>query len=163
MEPPIKNIYMNQLNEVLEYLHNNNVEYVLYYSPEGFETVDKVVKQLNVDRDMILKTMVISSTKGLYTFLIRGGKRLDLDTVKLEIKDEKARLADKNELLNILGMPPGAISPIHPAIIDKTTIYLDLDSTIYDKVIVGGGTTYHVIKVSLNELIRILKPHYSTL
>lgn len=159
----IKNMYMNQLNEVLENLHDNKVEYSLYYSPDGFETVDKVVERLDVDRDMILKTMVISSGKGLYTFLIRGGKKLDLEAVRLEIKDEKARLAGKDELLNILGMPPGALSPLHPMIAEKTTIYLDLDSTAYDKVIVGGGTIYHVIKVSMDELIRVLKPHYSTL
>ncbi len=154
---------MKTLCEILENLHRNNIEYTLFYNPNGYESVDKVVEHLGVDRDMVLKTMIVKSGKGMYTFLIRGGKKLDLDIVRLEVKDEEARLAKKNELIEELGMPPGAISPLHPIITEKTTVYLDLDSTGYNEVIVGGGTTKHVIKISIDELVRLLKPFYSTL
>jgi len=157
------NIVMNTLHDILENLHNNKVKYTLYYNPDGFESVEKVVKHLSVDEDMVLKTMIVKSVKGFYTFLIRGGKKLDINIVRLEIQDEEARLAKKTELIEGLGMPPGAISPLHPIMTEKTTIYLDLDSTGYDEVIVGGGTLYHVIKISMDELVRILKPYYSTL
>ncbi len=154
---------MKTLYEILENLHNNNVKYTLYYNPDGFESVEKVVKHLGVDEDMVLKTMVVKSVKGFYTFLIRGGKRLDIETVRLEIQDDEARLAKRSELVEGLGMPPGAISPLHPIMTLKTIVYLDLDSTGYDEVIVGGGTLHHVIKISMDELVRLLKPYYSTL
>lgn len=154
---------MKTLFEILENLHRNNVKYTLYFNPDGFESVEKVVRYLGVDHDMVLKTMVVKSVEGFYTFLIRGGKRLNMDKVRLEIKDDNARLAKKDELVESLGMQPGAISPLHPIMTMKTTIYLDLDSTDYNEVIVGGGTLQHVIKISMDELVRILKPYYLTL
>lgn len=150
---------MNPLHEVIENLEKNKISYTLYYDPDGFESVKKVVEKLNVDEDMILKTMVVWSRKGLYTFLIRGGKKLNLEEVRLEIQDGEARLANKEEIVEVVNLVPGALSPLHPNI-KKTIVYIDLDSTGYNEVIVGGGTVNHVVKVTLDDIIKLLKPYY---
>ncbi len=148
--------------EILNRLEKEKIRYTLYYSPEGFESVEKVSKTLGVDPDKVLKTMIIYSKGRLYAFLIRGGKELDMETVRMEIQDEEARLAKPSEMREGIGMGPGEVSPLHPNL-EGIEVFLDVDSTIYNEVIVGGGTKYHVFEVSLDDLVRLLKPSYTSL
>ena len=150
---------MDNVNEILKILESNKVDYILYYSVKGFESVKKVVETLGVDMDMVIKTMIVYSKNKLYTFLVRGGKKLDMDVVRGELQDDDARLATPKEMKEYLGIEPGEASPFHPKVMELRT-YLDLDSTRYDRVIVGGGSKYHVIQVSLDDLVRVLKPFY---
>jgi len=83
--------------------------------------------------------MLIKSRDGIYAFLIRGGKELDMEVVRGELQDEEARLATPEEMRSVIGMGPGEVSPLHPSI-EGRRAYLDLDSTRYNHVIVGGGT-----------------------
>ena len=148
--------------EILKRLEAEEIPYTLYYDPRGFETVQKVVEYLGVDPDMVLKTMLIKSRDGIYAFLIRGGKELDMEVVRGELQDEEARLATPDEMRSMVGMGPGEVSPLHPNI-EGRRAYLDLDSTRYDHVIVGGGTPKHVFKISLDDLVRLLKPFYTSI
>jgi len=153
---------MSRHHEIIDRLEHERIRYTLYYSPEGFETVEKVCNTLSVEADQVLKTMIIFSRDKLFAFLVRGGKELDLDVVRMELQDEEARLARPDEMRGRIGMGPGEVSPLHPNL-DGIEIFLDVDSTSFDEVIVGGGTKNHVFKVSLDDIVRILKPSYTSI
>ena len=150
---------MDNVEEIRRFLENNGINYTLYFSKDGFESVKKVVDTLGIDEDKVLKTMVIYSKGKLYTFLIRGGRKLNIEEVRNELQDEEARLASPEEMKRLLDIEPGEASPFHPKVMETRT-YLDLDSTRFDKVIIGGGSKRHVFEVALDDLVRILKPFY---
>ena len=95
------------------WLKKHNIHYILHTHPAVF-TVQEAKEQCGHIPGTHCKNLFLKNKKSgqLYLVTIPDGKRLDLNQFRKLIGAPKVRFAEPEDLLNILGITPGAVSPI---------------------------------------------------
>ena len=70
---------------------------------------------------------------------------------------DEVRLAKRSEVASITGVKPGEVSPLTEEI-KKLNVVVDESVLNKGVVLVGGGSLHHLVRVDVDELLRVLEP-----
>ena len=124
---------------------------------ESVESVSKASKVSGFPSSKILKTIVIIADEKPYIVILPGDRKLDFKKLRDVLNVRKIRLANSNEVEELLNIKPGEVSPFLDEVL-KYKIILDKSAVDKDEVVVGGGSIYHLVRTYVNEIIKVLKP-----
>lgn len=145
------------VDRVRNFIEKYRVKAEVLEFKETVETVSKASRASGFSFDKILKTMVIIAEEKPYIVILPGDKKLDFKKLSKELNVKNIRLANPNEVEELLNIKPGEVSPFLDEISKCNVI---IDESVVDKgeVLVGGGSIHHLVKVHVDEIIRVLKP-----
>ena len=124
---------------------------------ESVESVSKASKASGMPPDTIIKTLIVLADDKPYAVLLLGNYRLSLKKLRKFLSVKTVRLAKPDEVEEIVGLKPGEVSPLIDSIA-KLSVILDEKVLKKDIVLVGGGSIHHLVKISVKELVSVLKP-----
>lgn len=147
---------MRELSEeVVNNIKDNKLRAQIFEFPETVETVLKASQLIKEPPESIVKTLLVKTKLNEYLALIVRGDR-KVDNIKLSnYLGCDFKLASADEVLNILKVPLGAVSPLLKNILVLRRV---VDPKILEKkyVICGGGTLKALVKISTEDLIKFL-------
>lgn len=150
--------------EIINYLDNLNIWYEItlheaVYNMEELSKIDLPYK----DRDA--KNLFVRDDKkrNYYLITVCGDKRVDLKEFKDKNNTRRLTFCSETDLLNILGLIPGSVSPFG-LLNDKelrVSFYLDKDLIKTEEDIIGIHPNDNTTTVWLKsiDLINIIKSH----
>lgn len=150
--------------ETLEYLDARGVEYVLEEHPAVFNMEElKGIELKYPDRDA--KNLFVRDDKktGWYLITVRGDKRVDLNGFRKKFGLRRLSFASAEELLSVMGLIPGAVTPL--GLLNdaerKVTLYLD---AAFSGGLIGVHPNDNTATVWLKaeDLTRLIREHGNT-
>ena len=147
--------------ETLEYLDARGVEYVLEEHPAVFNMEElRAIDLKYPDRDA--KNLFVRDDKktGWYLITVRGDRRVDLNGFRKKFGLRRLSFASAEELLSVMGLIPGAVTPL--GLLNdaerKVTLYLD---AAFSGGLIGVHPNDNTATVWLRtaDLVRILEEH----
>ncbi len=148
---------MSGVVKVTEFIKKFHVKAEILEFKNTVETVSLASKASGFPKHKILKTLIIFADKKPCIAIVRGDKKLDLKRVAKILGVRRVRLAKLDEVVSVVGVKPGEVSPLLEDVLEYT-ILMD-ESVLEEKnVLVGGGSLKHLVKISTDELVRILNP-----
>ncbi|MFW9799307.1 MAG: aminoacyl-tRNA deacylase [Candidatus Thorarchaeota archaeon] len=110
-------------------------------------------EQLGISPDHIIKTVVFRTCEGEPILAIVMGKdRASSKRIAKALGIEPPTLATPEEALELTGYRVGGTPPISIA---GVQVLVDTHVMMMDSVIGGGGTDYHLLRISPNEILRV--------
>ncbi|MBI4037860.1 YbaK/EbsC family protein [Candidatus Curtissbacteria bacterium] len=149
---------MASLVQIEKFLLSKNIPYkIIDLGGEVFR-VDEVVR-VGINPDEILKTLVVrfekDTIKGMqkkYAALaLRGKDRLDFKKVR-RVFGGKATLASADEVLEIAGVPIGAVCPIGIGV----PVYFDEKAMKLELVNMGSGDLTKGLDMTFKDLLKVI-------
>jgi len=148
---------LSGIERVKKFIRKYNVKAEVLKFESTVETVSTASKASGYPERRILKTLIVFADGKPYVAIVRGDKKLDFKKFAKAIGARRVRLAKINEVLGIVGVKPGEVSPLLENIL-KLPVILDDSILEENTVLVGGGSLNHLVKINVSELIRILNP-----
>ncbi len=136
-----------------EFLKGKGIDFEIMYFPSPVRTVSQASEASGFPEDVIIKTVILKGRKN-YAVIVKGRKRIDME--RFREMDGEARLASPEEVTEITGFPPGAVPPIMDA---DVVVFMDREIAEMPFVVGGGGKENALLKVSVKDLIEIMKPN----
>jgi prolyl-tRNA synthetase len=122
----------------------------------GMKTIEQVAGFLNIEPEILIKTLILNSDKGPVAVLIRGDHDLNEIKVKNFLNATLLELADLRTIEEVTGGPLGFSGPIG---LDKVPILADHAVRSLSGAVVGGNEEdIHVVDVSPERDFRVT--HY---
>lgn len=140
--------------ELRDYLKRMNVDARFFEFEEHTMTVDAAVKQLGVDREKIIKSIIFVDDAGSPLLaIVTGDKRVSEEKLASAASVRKIRRASSAEVKDFTGYDVGAVPPVG----HKTRIRTFIDEKVmrYEKVIGGGGQINTLLEISPTEIRRL--------
>lgn len=147
-------------NEVYAYLNEKNINYEItnhsvVFNMEELENVNLPYKELDA------KNLFVRDDKKnkYYLITVKCDKRVDLKLIRKEYNTRPLSFAKEDELLDILKLTPGSVSPLG-ILNDKTKkVTLFLDKYFIDKDYIGVPPNNNTATIWLqpSDLINIIK------
>ena len=150
--------------ETLEYLDARGVEYVLEEHPAVFNMEElRTIDLKYPDRDA--KNLFVRDDKktGWYLITVRGDRRVDLNGFRKKFGLRRLSFASAEELMNVMGLIPGAVTPL--GLLNdaerKVTLYLD---AAFSGGLIGVHPNDNTATVWLKaeDLTRLIREHGNT-
>ena len=150
--------------ETLEYLDTRGVEYVLEEHPAVFNMEElRAIDLKYPDRDA--KNLFVRDDKktGWYLITVRGDRRVDLNGFRKKFGLRRLSFASAEELLSVMGLIPGAVTPL--GLLNdaerKVTLYLD---AAFSGGLIGVHPNDNTATVWLKaeDLTRLIREHGNT-
>ena len=103
--------------------------------------------------------------KNYYLITIKGNKKVNLKEFKKSNNIRNLSFASENDLMNILGLIPGAVTPL--GLLNdkdlKVSFYLDKDFVYEDSIIgIHPNDNTATIWIKVDDLVNIIKEHGNT-
>lgn len=96
-----------------QWLSNHNIEYILHTHPAVFTVPEAKIHTGHISGSHCKNLFLKNKKSGqLYLVTIPYDKRLDLNQFRRMIGAPKVRFAEPEDLLEVLGITPGAVSPL---------------------------------------------------
>jgi len=149
---------MANLNQIKKILDAKKVPYkIIDLGGEAFR-VEDVIK-VGVKAEEILKTLVVCSekdsikgiNKSYVAIALRGGDKLDFKKVR-RVFGGKATLASADEVLEIAGVPIGAICPVGIGV----PVYFDGKAMGLEMVNMGSGDLTKGLDMKFSDLLKAI-------
>jgi Cys-tRNA(Pro)/Cys-tRNA(Cys) deacylase len=148
---------MNPKEEIYRNIKEFKLRAQMLEFTDTIETVSKACKLSGEPPNVIVKTLLMRVEDNDYIILIvRGDRRVD--NIKLSrYLGSTAKLAAPDEVLRVLGVPAGAVSPLLSNVLRFRRL---LDPKILEKeyVVCGGGDLNTLVRIITEDLINYLKP-----
>ena len=150
-------LMMSGVNRVRSFIEKYNVKAEVLEFKGTIETVETASKETGYPKEKILKTMIVIGDGKPYAIILPGDKRLDFKKISKELNVKNVRLAKPEEVMELIRLSPGEVSPLLEEVKNLQVI---VDRSILDRgvVLAGGGTLHNLVKISVDELIRVLNP-----
>jgi prolyl-tRNA editing enzyme YbaK/EbsC (Cys-tRNA(Pro) deacylase) len=148
---------MNPKEEIYRNIKEFKLRAQILEFTDTVETVSKACKLTGEAPNAIVKTLLTKVENNDYIILIvRGDRRVD-NTKLSRYLGSTAKLAIPDEVLKVLGVPVGAVSPLLSKVLRFRRL---LDPKILEKeyVICGGGDLNTLVRIVTEDLINYLKP-----
>ena len=95
------------------WLETNNIKYKLYTHPAVFTVPEAKLHSAHISGSHCKNLLLKNKKSGqLYLVTIPYDKSLDLKEFRKMISAPKVRFADEEDLVEVLGLTPGAVSPL---------------------------------------------------
>lgn len=147
--------------EIYNYLKENNIKYEIdehkaVYNME--ELKDIVLKYPECDAKNIF--VRDDKKRNYYLITIKGDKKVDLKDFKNKYNTRSLSFASETDLMNILGLIPGAVTPLGLLNDKELKVEFYLDNYFQDKLIgVHPNDNTATIWMSSSDLIKIIEEH----
>lgn len=147
--------------EIYNYLKENNIKYEIdehkaVYNME--ELKDIVLKYPECDAKNIF--VRDDKKRSYYLITIKGDKKVDLKDFKNKYNTRSLSFASETDLMNILGLIPGAVTPLGLLNDKELKVEFYLDNYFQDKLIgVHPNDNTATIWMSSSDLIKIIEEH----
>ena len=89
--------------------------------------------------------------------MVQGDRRIDLRKLRRVLKADYVRLAKPGEVLKLLGIRIGAISPLLNSM-KRIRCVMDERILTKERILAGGGSEKTLISIRPKDLAEILKP-----
>lgn len=152
---------MNKL-EIYEFLNKKGIQYEVdeheaVYNMEQLSQVD--LKYPEADA----KNLFVRDDKRKHYYLIsvKGDKRVNLKVLRKEYNTRPLSFASDDELNEIMGLIPGAVTPLGLLNDMECKVSLFLDKELYDLGMIGvhPNDNRATLWIKVNDLIDIIKEH----
>ncbi|MBV6419572.1 MAG: Proline--tRNA ligase [Ignavibacteriaceae bacterium] len=146
----------NILN-VKEWVNKNQLVCEFIYHERSGKSTSDAVNALGIDRDMILKTLILYAKKEKIYIgtIIPGNERLNMDKVKTLTLVKNLRFAKNVEIERVTGFSIGGIPPF--SVLQCTYSFIDSNVIKKNFVVGAGGSEYCGIKFNPLEFQKIIK------
>lgn len=121
------------------------------------ESVSSASRALSFPPSRILKTLVVIAGEKPYVVILPGDRKLDFKKLSRELNVRKVKLVRPKDVEGLLNVKPGEVSPFLDEVL-RFDVIIDKSVLGRGEVLVGGGSLHHLVKVHVDEIIRVLKP-----
>jgi membrane protein len=144
--------------DLARWIAENNVAAEVICLPVETPTVQTAAAAVNVQPQAILKSLVFLVKGQPYLIIANGLAKIDRARLSAHwgIGKKRIKLASAEKVLKLTGYPVGAVPPfghhtplptlVDPAVLDQPVLYA------------GGGSVQALVKLTPEELFRIVKP-----
>jgi len=140
------------VESVRAYFRKHRLQYKIHEFSESTETVELAAQALNVEPELIAKTIALRVRDGGMLIVTKGDARIDnrkfKDTFGLKVK-----MMTPEQVFEKTGHPVGGVCPF--AIKDDMELYLDVSLRQFEKVYPAAGSKNSCIEITPEELCRI--------
>jgi len=140
------------VESVRAYFRKLRLQYKIHEFSESTETVELAAQALNVEPELIAKTIALRVRDGGMLIVTKGDARIDnrkfKDTFGLKVK-----MMTSEQVFEKTGHPVGGVCPF--AIKDDMELYLDVSLRQFEKVYPAAGSKNSCIEITPEELCRI--------
>jgi Cys-tRNA(Pro)/Cys-tRNA(Cys) deacylase len=149
-------IKMSTVNNVTRFLDSRKVAYQVYITPPEKLGAVATAKFLNVQPEMVFKTIVVTRDKPKKPLLavVPGPQDVDLKLLAASLGEKKVHLPTEREAEQLTGLQAGGISPL--ALINKGfQVVVDSSAQNFLEIHVSGGQRGLNIRLAVDELIKL--------
>ena len=149
--------------QIYEFIKSKNIWYEITEHKAVFNMADLSIINIPYPESNAKNLFVRDDKKrNYYLITVKGNKKVNLKEFKKSNNTRNLSFASENDLMNILGLISGAVTPLG-LLNDKdlrVTFYLDKDF-VYDNSIIGihPNDNTATIWIKVNDLINIIKEH----
>jgi Ala-tRNA(Pro) deacylase len=140
-------------------LDKRNIGYSITTFTAKLFRADQVADELGMHLRQIAKAMLVKLSDGSFVIaLVPGDKRLKLSAISALFNNRKAEIAKRQDVVQVTGLPVGAITPL--VVFIKTEIGLIVDAGLAkeDKINISSGDLEIGLTVSAIELMQVINP-----
>lgn len=135
----------------------NGIEVEILEFTDTVETVEKASRLSNEPPSRIIKTLLLKTYNNGYVVAIaRGDRKIDYKKAS-QLLGSSVSLAKPEEVKAVLGIEPGAVTPILHTV-KKLRVILDPAILEKEYVICGGGSLHRLFRLKTRELLNFLEP-----
>ncbi|MEI6462662.1 MAG: YbaK/EbsC family protein [bacterium] len=136
---------------VIEYLIQNNIQYVIHEHKAVFTT--KEADEIKDIPGLACKNLFLKSKKADSYFLviIPASEKMDLKGFGEKINEKKLTFGSKEDMLKLLGVEPGSVSPFGLLNDKDYLINVYISKIVYDAEIVGFHPNRNTATVELTK------------
>ena len=149
--------------QIYEFIKSKNIWYEITEHKAVFNMADLSIINIPYPESNAKNLFVRDDKKrNYYLITVKGNKKVNLKEFKKSNNTRNLSFDSENDLMNILGLISGAVTPLG-LLNDKdlrVTFYLDKDF-VYDNSIIGihPNDNTATIWIKVNDLINIIKEH----
>lgn len=150
-------IEMPAVNNVTRFLDSRKVTYQAYETPAEKLGALETARFLNIDPEMVFKTIVVTREKPKKPLLaiVPGPSNVDLKLLASALNEKKVHLPTEHEAEQLTGLQAGGISPL--ALINKGfQAVLDSSAQKFSEIHISGGQRGLNIKLPVADLIKLI-------
>lgn len=120
------------------------------------ESVEKASRLSGEPASRIAKTLLLRAGEGYVVAIARGDRKVDFKKAS-HVLGVNVSLAKPSEVKAVLGVEPGAVTPLSKALRNLRII---LDPAILENeyLVCGGGSLNRLFKLKTRDLVEYLKP-----
>lgn len=147
---------MPPVNNVTRLLDSRKIKYQAYETPAEKLGALETAKLLNIDAEVVFKTIVVTREKPKKPLLavVPGPANVDLKRLAAALGEKKVHLPTEREAEQLTGLQAGGISPL--ALINKGfQVVLDASAQKFTEIHVSGGQRGLNIKLPVADLIKL--------
>lgn len=147
---------MPAVNNVTRFLDSRRITYSAYDTPAEKMGALETARFLNVQPEMVFKTIVVTREKPKKPLLVvvPGPWSVDLKRLAAVMGEKKVHLPTERDAEQLTGLQAGGISPL--ALINKGfQVVLDSSAQDHAEIHVSGGQRGLNIKLAVSDLIRL--------
>jgi Cys-tRNA(Pro)/Cys-tRNA(Cys) deacylase len=144
------------VNNVTRFLDSRKVRYQAFETPAEKLGATETARILNVDPEVVFKTIVITRDKPRKPILavVPGPWNVDLKLLAVAVAEKKVYLPTEREAEKLTGLQAGGISPL--ALINKGfQVVLDSSAQKHMEIHISGGQRGMNIKLPVEDLIKL--------
>lgn len=146
---------MGGADRLQEFIDRSGINARIIRTDLDCSSVDSSAKSFGIDKTLIIKSICLVLDHNRHIVAIIGGtNRIDFSKLKKELGVEDVRLAHDDEIIELSSYKKGGVPPI------GYEAYFIMDSKVSDNEVVygGGGDSNSLIKVGVEDIIRLDKP-----
>ncbi|KXB08122.1 hypothetical protein AKJ58_00845 [candidate division MSBL1 archaeon SCGC-AAA385D11] len=133
------------------FIEKKEIKVNFYEFSKPVLSVDSSAKELNVDPERIVKSLIFVDEEGTpLLVIVTGDKRVDEERLS-EVHGQEVRLAKAREVEEFSGYKIGEVPPV--GLVLKT--FVDSKVMDFDTVIAGGGSTHALIKIGSADIVEV--------
>jgi len=148
---------MSGVEEVERFIREHGLDVEILRFDEPVRTVEEAAERSKTDPSEIVKTMILIADDRPIAAMVQGDRRIDLRKLRRVLKADYVRLAKPGEVLKLLGIGVGAVSPLLNSM-KRIKCVMDERILMKERVLAGGGSEKTLISVRPKDLAEILKP-----
>lgn len=149
-------------DELLEEFKVFNIQYECHEHPPLFTSEDAKKYTINIYGSHIKNLFVRNKKKSAYFLItIKEHKRIDLSALGSKLDVGRLSFASKEDLVQMLGVQPGSVTPL--AVINNKSrnvkLFLDSDLLTENRINIHPMENTATISINLKDLVQFIKSH----
>ena len=147
---------MPTVNNITRFLDSRKVKYQAFETPADKLGALETARILNVDPDLVYKTIVVTRDKPKKPLLVvvPGPRDVDLKLLAAALGEKKVYLPTEREAEQLTGLQAGGISPL--ALINKGfQVVVDASAQKHAEIHVSGGQRGLNIRLPVADLVKL--------
>ena len=142
------------MTSVTDILDQEGIEYQLFAHDHGATRPEmglRVASSLGVEAGQLLKTLMVSSSRGPLVALVPADRKLDFAKLANVAKTDSCKLLNREAVESVTGYLPGGVCPFGQK--TKLPTFVDQGGSAFDRVICSGGASNSQLRLNLVDLV----------